>query len=356
MSASFYTPPNHYNVMLYGAKGDGSTDDSAAIQAAINACASDGGGTVLFPRAVYYVGKTMQNAGQENSILTLPQINPTPSNPLRIALVGISPAYQGYWNNNGSATKADNVGPLLVTDYTGGSGAQSILAGYSSFVFGTHFTGVHLSIRDLCFRCPINPSLSALNLAGVLECDIDRVMVDIGGLSNVSFPWTQPTTAGATGIVFPTINNGAVVRAGQVTAAGYYYGFDFGEHFTGENVQAFACQYGAAIGDCYHSLHISRFGNFFSANGIKIIATGSATKPRITIDNYAIEQATAAASTNASPAGWPARDTPAGYDWDDASNYATGKVNYAVVRSSVGQSAGSWRINGGSGMTFVSLG
>lgn len=43
-----------YNVKAYGAKGDGVTDDTAAIQAAINAVPS-GGGIVLLPPGVYLV-------------------------------------------------------------------------------------------------------------------------------------------------------------------------------------------------------------------------------------------------------------------------------------------------------------
>lgn len=39
-----------------GAKGDGSTDDTAAITAAINAAHSAGGGTVLFPEGTYLTG------------------------------------------------------------------------------------------------------------------------------------------------------------------------------------------------------------------------------------------------------------------------------------------------------------
>ena len=45
-----------YNVREYGAKGDGTTLDTAAVQSAINACNADGGGTVLVPAGTFVVG------------------------------------------------------------------------------------------------------------------------------------------------------------------------------------------------------------------------------------------------------------------------------------------------------------
>lgn len=43
----------HYNVKRYGALGDNSTNDTAAIQAAIDAAEAAGGGEVYFPRGIY---------------------------------------------------------------------------------------------------------------------------------------------------------------------------------------------------------------------------------------------------------------------------------------------------------------
>src|SRR5581483_6618891 len=45
-----------YNVRDFGAKGDGQTLDTAAVQAAVDACTRDRGGTVLIPAGDFVIG------------------------------------------------------------------------------------------------------------------------------------------------------------------------------------------------------------------------------------------------------------------------------------------------------------
>jgi hypothetical protein len=45
-----------YNIRDYGAKGDGATPDTAAVQTAIDACNHDGGGVVLVPAGNFLIG------------------------------------------------------------------------------------------------------------------------------------------------------------------------------------------------------------------------------------------------------------------------------------------------------------
>lgn len=50
---------NNFNVKVFGAVGNGVSDDSAAINIAISACSAVSGGTVFIPRGTYYIGSSI---------------------------------------------------------------------------------------------------------------------------------------------------------------------------------------------------------------------------------------------------------------------------------------------------------
>jgi polygalacturonase len=59
------------SVNSFGAKGDGHTDDTAAIQAAINAAISAGGGSVVFGVARYYTTAPLVFPSASPSLLAM---------------------------------------------------------------------------------------------------------------------------------------------------------------------------------------------------------------------------------------------------------------------------------------------
>lgn len=78
----------YFNVLDYGAKGDGSTDDRRSIQSAIDACSEAGGGEVFFPEGTYIVASSiiaksncaLLGADKYASTISLPQSNINPMN------------------------------------------------------------------------------------------------------------------------------------------------------------------------------------------------------------------------------------------------------------------------------------
>ncbi|HEY7148018.1 MAG TPA: glycoside hydrolase family 55 protein [Gaiellaceae bacterium] len=52
-------PPTVYDVAAFGAQGDGSTDDTNAIQAAIDSANTRGGGTVVFPAGTFRITRAL---------------------------------------------------------------------------------------------------------------------------------------------------------------------------------------------------------------------------------------------------------------------------------------------------------
>jgi Pectate lyase superfamily protein len=95
-----------YNVKYYGAQGDGTTDDTIAIQAAINAAYTAGGGIVYLPSASYLI-----NGGLTGGT-TYPGTTPIPSVPgleIPYHLTGITSP------NNGGGSNLPN-GPILLFD------------------------------------------------------------------------------------------------------------------------------------------------------------------------------------------------------------------------------------------------
>lgn len=131
MAAWEFTPEE------YGAKGDGTTDDTAAVQAAINAAfnyavAKNNYAEVVFRPVTYLIAGPLVEGGATygRSQLTIP-VQPMPSAKLTIAFRGVRDASAlPIWNQtvnsrNGAVLLSNNSG----ADYDPENGGASVFGG-----------------------------------------------------------------------------------------------------------------------------------------------------------------------------------------------------------------------------------
>ena len=179
-------PPTVYDVTAYGAQGDGTTDDSTAIQAAIDAANSRGGGTIVFPAGAFRItrgitiysrivlrgagmGATIirkSNGGGRYPVLRSPGYDPGVQNPVEIS----------DWSLQNITLDGNKAGGAL------GHGAQA---------YGYGFTLVNVSIRNCADRGVWSEYLANLPASGEpLEAMLANVRVH--GCARGGIFWNGP--------------------------------------------------------------------------------------------------------------------------------------------------------------------
>ncbi len=157
--------PPVFNVMTYGATGNGTTDDTAAIQAAMNA-AGPTGGTVSFPPGNYLVSSTLlwkpAAGGLTNQAFYAPSL-------IGAGQGATAPRFGTYSQGATQITASSSftTGEFLI-DYIGDTGANNCIAGYeisglslqcSSRAAGLRNCNAHSSvIRRITINSAATPS------------------------------------------------------------------------------------------------------------------------------------------------------------------------------------------------------
>lgn len=302
-----------FNVKDYGALGDGTTDDTTAIQDTIDACVAANGGTIYFPRGIYQIDGALQDTGTFNSQLEIP-----------VAVSYISITFQG---EIGSAIRSSWNGTI--------SGNPAVIS------CGTHdsltVSLVILTFNNLSIFVPTDPKLTAVDATKAATVRWHHFNVQSASPAS-----TTPTHANAIGLDLPYALNDQNSGGEDLWVQGFYIGLRPGEQMWAEAIYAQYCVYAmemrGAIGTpeyIQHAIQISRLNVWFCLNGI--LFTGD--QRWIYIDLMDVET-----------------DDPSWvtiYSIDDPSNYARGFIGWHTGDYGGGPTD-DFVMNGGTGLSLHS--
>lgn len=278
-----------YNVEDYGAVHDGVTDDTAAIQSAINTCYDAGGGTVFFPNGTYIIGGALQNnigsySIDYNSQLYIPH---TPHQ-TGVARIGIKLLGESFARNNAGTLDTPDSAVVLKSTIAGTGTWPSVLCamGDPGGAYGRTCYTVpiveNINIMVAAFESTTGPSVSGINFLYSSHCILENVVVtvDIDNIQNtiISANRSFGIAVGAPQNDHPIIYSAWVV--------GFYYNLMLGEGVLCHKAEVFW----GYIGFHLLAANVPLTGSWLHALGCKYsIASQQETFYEITAGTVAID-------------------------------------------------------------------
>jgi hypothetical protein len=221
---------NFYNVKLHGAKGDGSTDDTVAIQNTINIATATGGGIVYLPAGIYDVSNSIYLSsntileGANYTNFTVPglsspgltQIKYTGTN-CSLPGVVIAQGYNFQIKNIGINTEYENCGNDLAIGYQSEARTFSIdnvdlNNGVSGITFGTGTVSAASGKLNNVYIENVSTGIIANALTDTMFSDVDiyfcsSIGIDFVGNSDTNYFYQtfigeQNGTSSWDGIIF----------------------------------------------------------------------------------------------------------------------------------------------------------
>lgn len=295
--------PWQFNVKSapYSAVGDGTTNDTAAIQAAIDAAASyaaanSGYAEVIFPPAVYALTSAARTDRSGNAQLALPVVSDT-SNKITLAFIGTEDAASmPHWN----ATAGQKNGVVLKSTWNAADGSStsneaSVLGGPTlpnGYVSGAKYSNCNIVIKGIQIQVPFTSrgsDTSGIDLRGIANAHLDGVSF---------FPNATPTQLNGTyttpgwsfGIAMPVPGNNDLSIMDNCSVEGATYGIYLGEHLAANRIAAIYCYTGLLNGPFFSSVG-QQHHNWIGSASIEACVNGiqTLTNGKINITSMSVE-------------------------------------------------------------------
>lgn len=239
--------------------GDGVTDDTVALQNAIDYLKEIGGGKLFFPAATYLLNGDLKDIDVYNSIIKIPYNESVTAPPISIVLEGEYETASAYPENTA-------VPPIAKSTIFYVKRNHDVTGSFPS-VFGSKFkstdnsfnnstyTDITLYLKNFIIRQKNNGNLTDLQLKYVANVVIENVVsdVDVDGQE-----CSYPTDTRSRGLVLPTLNNYALVRVRNYYAIGRYTGIIHNEHANLDNIFIQRCNRGIRVEQAHHGCYYGK--------------------------------------------------------------------------------------------------
>lgn len=282
---------NGVSVMDFGAKGDGATDDTAAIQAAINFISERGGGKIRFP----YTPKGYRIAGAAVETVDGKPCRGQlyiPPNSANISFEGEMPCqllYSYQVRPPSKAFKATTFGKMgavntyLFSDWEAPEihdpkqRPYALLATVQGNSAAGKFSTAQVSITNLEFRVKLHkdrmyPTQSAVNLQNASRVCVrsSQFCLDDNVGDYYQNKELQPNPCHTAGLIMSGDQNDHQV-ADNVAVQGFRYGIVLGEHINASYLYVHNCENGIVFMD---STHLSIINHVVAQHNQKIVVAG----------------------------------------------------------------------------------
>jgi hypothetical protein len=325
-----------FNVEDYGAVHDGTTDDTAEIQAAIDAATAGGGGVIYFPPGVYIIGGALQDTGAFNGQLLLPDVPISGVDHIVITFKGaLRPGFHPLYGDTVPLAAGLSV---LRSTLTGASGTAACISGGNAIATAADGNNLEVNIENLVCLGPDNPTFTFWNLQACQGGSVDGLQISTPG-AYVGTP-TLPTNTNAYGIKFPQalFSNSTSIQG--LAAGGFYTGVLWGElcESTGPLILG-PTVYGIEIPLTYYPGIIFQLT---ATNVVRVLRytgapSGHKASHGLDILQYVRERPGSGSFETI-------------YDIDDGSNYGSGYIRWYTITSAGGGAVDTFLRNGGTGI------